>query len=731
MSRPVKNCLFLLLVCIFFSCSRSGIREEGDSIVASLPGSTLALDRQDGSVSFFGKDENLLSDVREPLFRIRFCNDDGSFSIYDSRDAGRIGYVRKGREVTFSYSDFPDRDFSVSVSLRAGRKDSLFHFSMSVEAEDLIDWMEYPCITVKETSSAEEGILWPYNEGAFYNDASKHDYVEPEYPSLGSYAMCPGMVSTPFIAQVSHRGGVYFGAHDPDRNTRQIDFRKTDGGVRLQVRLYPGAGKGRYSTGYETVLGRFDGPWQAAADIYRRFFDSCHDGFIPVEKNPALPKWYFDPFVVLTYCVRGHHDMDDMFPNKLFPYVNALPVIEDFTRRTGAPVMALLMHWEGTAPWAPPYVWPPYGGEDAFGEFVSRMHGMGGTVGVYCSGMGWTMKSNLLDYGLADRFDAEDLGGEMCIAPDGSLPLSKICTGQRSGYDLCPSRDFTKNILYEEVGKIRAAGVDYIQMMDQNHGGTPYMCYSRGHGHPGVPGKWESEAANDLYARIVRDNPGLVLGCESAAAEVFIPNLLFSDDRCGLNFNGGMPVPLYSYIYHGFVTNFMGNNVCGDDIIDCRRTPDIFQYRLAYSFLAGDILTVVINDEGDIQWAWGQRDFSQEYRPDREAALSLIRNLTQMRKEFPEFLQFGRAVRPLRLDCGKSLIYTKKGSIEVDDVLSASYEYGGRRAHFLVNWKKESARVFSPSFTGREYLVAPGSGKTLCSDGNIVLGPFSSAVIFE
>ena len=36
---------------------------------------------------------------------------------------------------------------------------------------------------------------------------------------------------------------------------------------------------------------------------------------------------------------------------------------------------------------------------------------------------------------------------------------------------------------------VAKAGVDYIQLLDQNHGGTPYFCYSRKHNHPPVPGK--------------------------------------------------------------------------------------------------------------------------------------------------------------------------------------------------------------------------------------------------
>ena len=726
---PFKS--FVLLTGFLLLVSCSNFKDDGTSLVTRVSGYSLGMDKATGSVVFLGKEDNRLAASPEPLFRVNFLNLDGSFSVYDADDAGRCEYTKDGRSLTFEYSDFPDRDFRVSVSVKPDKDDGLFHFSMKVDTEDQIDWMEYPCVSVKETSSPDEGILWPYNEGAFFSDASKHAYIEPKYPSQGNYGMYPGMVLTPFLAQITHNGGVYFGAHDPDHNTRQIDFRKTDEGIHLQVRLYPGSEIGSYSSGDETVLGCFEGGWHSAADIYRDYFDKNHDRVVRIEENKDLPDWYSDPFVVLTYCVRGHHDMDRMSPNKLFPYVNAIPIVEDFTERTGAPVMALLMHWEGTAPWAPPYVWPPYGGEDALREFVDRMHGLGGRVGVYCSGMGWTQESNLIEYERMQEFEDLHLENEMCVAPDGSLPFSRICTGQRRGYDLCPSRDFTKNTLAVEMKKIRSVGVDYVQMMDQNHGGTPYMCYSHDHGHPSVPGKWESEAANELYARVLNENPGLVLGCESAAAEPFIHHLLFSDNRNGLNFNGGKPVPLYSYLYHEYITNFMGNNVCGDAFIDCRKTPEIFQYRLAYSFLAGDILTVVINDEGDIQWAWGQRDFSPDYRPDREASLSLIKTLTEWRRACPEFLQLGRAQHPLPIECSKSNIFTNQGPVEEPDVLSATYSYNGKTMHFLVNWRNKEEKIHSSALKGKEYMFSPEGDMNKSVDGSIVIPPLSVVAVYE
>lgn len=187
---------------------------------------------------------------------------------------------------------------------------------------------------------------------------------------------------------------------------------------------------------------------------------------MPEADDTTLPDWYHQSPVVITYPVRSRCDIDDMTPNKLFLYMNAMPHIKRLEQELNSPIMVLLMHWEGTAPWAPPYVWPHFGGEEALSEFIQCLRDRVDFISVYCSGIGWALKSNLTNYSTEKEFAEKNLAGEMCLSPEGELPFSKICTGQRSGYDFYPARPFVSDVINDQVSHMAAAGLDYIQLLD-------------------------------------------------------------------------------------------------------------------------------------------------------------------------------------------------------------------------------------------------------------------------
>ena len=200
--------------------------------------------------------------------------------------------------------------------------------------------------------------------------------------------------------------------------------------------------------------------------------------------------------------------------------------------------------------------------------------------------------------------------------------LGKTCTPyQRYGYDICPASKRGKEILNEGFYPLFESGVDYAQILDQNHGGGQYMCYAREHKHPPMPGKWMTSNMQKLLAEWNQKAPNMLFGCESAAAEPFIGNLLMSDNRFELNYPFGKPVPLYAFLYHEYVRNFMGNQ-CG-----CPFEPecDTLRYRLAYSFSIGDIMTLTIAPNGDLMTHWGTHDF--EHSPDKEKTMRFIKNV--------------------------------------------------------------------------------------------------------
>ena len=290
--------------------------------------------------------------------------------------------------------------FDAVLKVREDNSSLLWRIEIHNKTQDLLEWVELASFSVlgklKDEPQGRGEIIYPYNEGCrvtnmAFRESMPFHYIEPDYPSKNSYSIFPNMVCAQFISYIWNGIGVYLGMHDEERTTKHIDFCYHNGGIKVFMRTFCNVGYGEdYAMPFDSVLQIFQGEWYAAADIYYAWFEQHLPlGVQKIKENTTLPKWYEDSPLVVAYPLRGKFDTDGS-ANGLYPYKNALPLLEEISRKTDSEVMALLMHWEGTAPWAPPYVWPPYGGEDKFAAFVDEAHKKNMLVGLYCSGFDTT-----------------------------------------------------------------------------------------------------------------------------------------------------------------------------------------------------------------------------------------------------------------------------------------------------------------------------------------------------
>ena len=674
----------------------------------------LTVDFQRGVITslLIGGRERLMGAT--PIFRICVRGKDGSTVTVTPDDARSCIEKEEGA----LYTDFSPLSLSVRITLKEEGGEAAWRIAVTPSKDFFVEWVDFPPITLpalEDNNPSGNGgqILFPFNEGVLISDIERREnsdffYTEPQYPSQGSFAVFPNMVFAQMLAYIFTDAALYLGAHDGKRGVKDVNFHKAEGGVTLRFRLFCGTDFGEtFAPDYPIVFAVTEGKWEAAAERYRAWLESdLPENVKKIAENESLPEWYSDSPLIVSYPVRGVHDMDEMKPNSLFPYTNALPLLDEIKKAVDNRLLVLLMHWEGTAPWAPPFVWPPYGGEENFHEFLKKLHEKGDLLGVYCSGFGYTRQSNLIaEYNKEAEYAERGYEKGMCAGPDGKVFISKICTGQRSGYDICPASDIGKKLLEEAYTPLLESEIDYVQILDQNHGGGQYFCYSREHGHAPGPGTWMTENMQSVLSSWNKLAGKTLLGCESAAAEPFIGNLLYSDNRFELNYQIGVPVPLYAYMYHEYIRNFMGNQV--SCVLD--NDADTLRYRLAYSFCAGDSMTLVLTPSGEFMSHWGLKNFS--HLPDRELALRLIRNLTEFyKKDVKKFLYNGRMIASPEVKCDRVRIGIcyPEGIFESSSILSSAWEAAdGERALILVN---PDTREQSCTVDGKAVTVPPLSG---------------------
>ncbi len=768
-SMHFRNRVAVPALCLLAALTPRAQAQHPSPIVVSNPFYRLELDGSNGDlIALTGHGRELIQKGAKPrpLFGLRLRQPGGGTLDLNALGARAFSAesVQDAPDQTILHLDYKELDHqpvSVRVTIRCPGNDANTYWSLSVENLTglPLEHIDFPTVVTPNDlvgTGGDARLFWPGMEGVEVEDLALREsfwwtWRPIEHPAMGWLGLYPSACPMQFMAYYTPQAGLYIAAHDPESYPKGIEYHAhPDGGIFLDYRLFPGPVLDKhFAMPYEMAVGVFQGTWYDAADRYRDWLD--HSGMPrppKLEDNPARPAWFEQSPIVVTYPVRGTKDLGDMTPNEYFPCTRALPVLDSLSKQFDSKVLALLMHWEGSAPWAPPYVWPPYGGVEDFQHFVDALHAEGNLAGVYASGTGYTLRSNTDPaFNREEEFAEKHLVDIVTQAPDGKPADNGVCAGpnaQRVGYDMCPANEWVKDVVTREVAKVLPSRVDYMQYFDQNLGGSCYRCYATTHGHPAGPGPWQNQAMMDIYRRLqeltARSGHKVLIGCEAAAAEPFIPYLLFNDNRFHLNLHAGTPVPAYAYVNHEYLNNFMGNQNAVGCFVDLSQSPLNLHQRVALSFVQGDLLTAILKGGGRLCWEWGGAWNAPG--PDHDSVVALMRHLNAWRRGAGRpYLLYGRMIKPLPVagDHDIPMITPRKQAIHFRSVFTSRWTHGGKTAQFLVNYTpgaqevtlktEDSARPIT-LFT--DPLAGPGAVAAADSDGHLhVTLPPLSAVMFE
>ncbi|MGN0832216.1 MAG: DUF4886 domain-containing protein [Kiritimatiellia bacterium] len=679
-----------------------------DDIVFRADAATMRLAGASGAIlSLKGADGVELLERADEFFVLQLLDAGGNGRRLRSSD---FRLERVGDTLVFT------RDEGPRVTVKVGLAEGRFDFTPTVScvpAGWLLEWFDGPQPYVASTGGR---LYWPFYDGCEVSDLKQRESaVWADYRPIGHTPRCkawgalyPGHCQMQFMAYYRDGRGLYFGCHDPTHTQMGVEYDwRGERATRLSLQMFCGeAEDGVWTAPAPFTLRLFAGGWMEACEIYRDFVRTLPEFATPVRR----PQWMYDSPVNLIYPVRGKGldcGPEAQHANCYYPFVNVMPAVERYGRLFESKIMALVMHWEGTAPWCPPYVWPPLGGEQGLAELRDALHARGDLLGLYCSGCAWTQTSCISDYSQERKCREEGLERWMMRGPKGQLEAT-ICNhrnAQRFGYDLCLTEKWSQDTLVAEIGKIARFGADYCQWFDQNIGGAALLCYSREHRHPPVPGAWQTKAMLELqarfFAKIAESGSQMTLGCEACAATPFVKNLFYNDSRANADVGYGKPVAGVPFVFHEWMSNFSGNQISSDADVG---------YRWMSAFHQGDSFSVVLGADGKLQPAWGiawDRPCSDQAR-----LIALVKNLNAVRKANLPWLLEGRMLRPFaQVSTRPATVRFGEHEIATEAVMSSFWQApDGRRRAFLSNWglKDAAATVTLADGTRRDYRLKPG-----------------------
>ena len=263
-----------------------------------------------------------------PFFSVRMrkkSNDTRMITAFDCE------FVKADNEKAY----YTHREIDVILSVLQSGNALLWRINVKNKTKDLIELVDVMSFGVHKKFRDEEGgygaLLTSYNEGALITDMAVREqyhlnYHDVDYPSEGSFFLFPNMLSSQFMAYLTENGGVYLGLHDKERTLKHMDFCYDENCIRILMRPFCDVGYGQdYEMPFDGVMTFFEGEWQDACELYKQWFEqNLPAGVKKITEQTDLPSWYGESPIIVAYPVLGRYDTDEMVPNGLFPYENAL-----------------------------------------------------------------------------------------------------------------------------------------------------------------------------------------------------------------------------------------------------------------------------------------------------------------------------------------------------------------------------------------------------------------------
>ena len=142
---------------------------------------------------------------------------------------------------------------------------------------------------------------------------------------------------------------------------------------------------------------------------------------------------------------------------------------------------------------------------------------------------------------------------------------------------------------------------------------------------------------------------------------------------------------------------------------------------MAHSFVAGDLFTLVITENGDIAWNWGMKDPYD--LPNQEHVLKFVKDCNALRKREQKYLCFGKMIKGANLQCDNYQFYSYSylEPIDIPMLMHSAWQASdGTKASVIANYlDKKSKFVIDLSAYGGGVVYDATGKKLLASDGVI------------